>query len=78
LTPTSPSGGAREHLTPAEIDKGPQEIPDPVVLGHKKPLPPNALQEITGFPSQGRTVLERYGYRFPIVYNATTAPMSRS
>ena len=58
--------GARERLAPADLDKAPQEIPDNVVLGHKKLLPPNALHEITSLRSQSRTVLERYGYRFPI------------
>jgi hypothetical protein len=51
--------GARERLAPADIDKAPQEIPDTAVLGHKKLLPPNALQGITSLRSQGRTVLER-------------------
>ena len=58
--------GARKALTPEDLDKKPSEIPDIYYLGHKTLVPKESLKQGRALEGRGRSVLERYGFRFPI------------
>jgi len=58
--------GARKALTPQDLGKDPDDIPEEFYLGHKALIPRAALKPARTFEGRGRAILEKCGYVFPI------------
>jgi len=56
----------RVKLNPEDIGKTASEIPEDFYLGHKALVPKKVVKKIKGMESRGRSVLEKWGYSFPI------------